>query len=357
MTEEQDPALRALIRGLDALPDLPVPDGLDARVLSGRSEAPSTDGRGWRWGALGAAAAGLIVAVGLGTRDPPPTQVVVTVGHQRVEGLADVAAGGLVLHLDGVALVDVEPARGVARGVGDPKEPPMIRPALAGAAAGALVTFSVLEGSAWLSGPGRPDQPLAPGDRVHVEAPAEPAGAQPRSPTAPPLPTDEPLEAALARVTAERDAYKEQLDLLQFEGAVLRGQLEASVGVPSEWPADAPDALKAPALSAAFAAVVAAVPGAGVISVECEEFPCIAVLRAPDGDEGVKSLADQVRDAAANLTPGDPLGISMFASRSDDGEGELNLLGVALSPGKLEQTVEDRLAARAREALEAAEGR
>lgn len=121
-----------------------------------------------------------------------------------------------------------------------------------------------------------------------IEAPRAVAVAPPEP--CPPLPEPVDLSSLEAELAAENAAYKdEQLRTIAREGA------------PSPWPDEAPAAYGEAALRAQIARILSENhEGAELYSLDCDEWPCVGVLREPipaDTPYSSANLAEQVRGA------------------------------------------------------------
>lgn len=281
--------LQALPSALGALPLLEPPPGLFApraapaplpEPAPAPLPAPAPRLR-WPQGrlALGlAAAAGLLVAL---LQPPAPARLTQHSGVQQIDGVVELVAGGYPIHIDGVARIQVEPPTSTARG-GVTEESPMSRSHALSALAGAVVTIAVYEGTAILEGPEGPTT-LQAGETQTLSAPQGDEGpavarrSQQRGPTSDP-----------AELQAELSELREENARLRTEAEIARGQLSTHEGQPQPWPADLPADYRPAAWEARVRAVVATVPGVEVDRVDCEEFPCITVLKAAGGQPGDK---------------------------------------------------------------------
>lgn len=312
---------------LDALvPELPVPPELDARVLG-----PKATG-GWRRPLL--AATGLLVAatvllgLGLWARPAPPNPVELALvsGSQRVRGEGiELLAGDARVRVDGEAWVRVEPSQGSMRRPG--QEDPMnhVLSAAGGAVGGAIITVSVIAGTAsvWSPADAPREEPVVvtAGDTHRIGAPVSglAGGGEPSAET---LPVD----------ASDPEALAQEVGRLRFENQLLKGQLELHRGTPLEWPVDLPEGLRAEGFDERARRAGEAVEGLEVVRTDCEEYPCILVARVADGLDPM-SLHEQLGDIEDALT-GDAEGdYNTFASvfQRDDGESAsaYGLLAVA----------------------------
>lgn len=317
-----DPELAARWATLVALPDrlAALPEELPGAPPLAR--APSR--RRWLPVALvAAAAAALLVVVSPG----PPAALVLLDGAQLVDGHAAVLAGDVRVEVDGRARVVVEPGAGSVRGRGA-EYLAMDRTHLLAALAGAAVTVTVYEGVARVTPAEAAPIELAAGETRTVGV----GGAGGRAPER--LAGSGATDAETSPTERIR-ALEEQVARLELENQVARGRLVGLEGKPLDWPADLPAAFRPDAFEAALRAAAAKVPGAEVVGLDCEEFPCIAVLRSTTGGPGWQPELARVHET---MTEGEGFGevgvVGMGYANVDDATGaETRLYGFSLFPG------------------------
>lgn len=336
---EADPRLAAAFAALQALPDalasLPLeipPARLDEGILHGPRPAPPVAvaetlpppepvaaPAPWRRSSLRwfAAAAALAAAVFLVVPRPAPV-VVIEAGLHRVEGRVSVLAGDHRIDVDGATEVHVEPTRPLARGRG--VEVPMKRSEVLAAGFGALVTVSVIEGSAMLRGPDGEVEALRSGDTRRWGEERGVAGpgrvVQVRS--------DGPAAAATTP-----EALAGEVERLRMENALLRGQIANLTGVPQPWPAQLAALYRPEGFEARAKALLGETQGVHLARVDCDEYPCIAVYRIEDPS---RPLDDVLREPLDD-TYGDDANIMVWGIRSmDDNGASYSLAAVAVTP-------------------------
>ncbi|MEM6929320.1 MAG: hypothetical protein AAF602_20445, partial [Myxococcota bacterium] len=214
-------------------------------------------------------------------RAPTVGTVVLASGVSEVTGDVRVLAGDVTIDLDGRARITVEPPGGVLRPAESTslEEDPMnVRLPLA-ALAGAAVTVVVLEGSALVATDGAAPVTLEPGSPHAFGTPsAEPLPEAPAARAA-------VLQARLADLTAQLDATRQELAASSFSRDLAQGQLEMLQGSESPWPDDVRESLTPERFEEALREQLADVDGVDVDRLDCDEYPCVAVLRlAEDGD-------------------------------------------------------------------------
>lgn len=335
-------AMAALIGDLQALPEeLPVP----ASAAEPRRPA---SGRGW---AAASVAVGWAALAALWWLWPTPVaEVTVGYGDQELSGALLAHAGPVDVAVDGRARLVVEPGPGVARG-GGAEVPVSVASHVAAAAASAVVTVVVLEGTARIlpvGGDGSDVVVLEAGSTHHV-AP-EAGGAHTVTTTRPapaPIVVDrrdpEALVAQIQRLMDENEA-------LRFEATLLRGQVAQIDGEPMPWP----EAASGPTSPGEFRGIVERIaaehPNFQLVDVDCAEVPCLASFDLGDTDP---SAAQEVVSGLESYFGGEE-GANLVAmiNRSEDDEGTTSTLVLgAIPPGIPADAVGPRIEARARDRL------
>ena len=289
-------ALQAMVADLQALPDeLPV------RTRAARRSWVALSG----W----ACAAALLAWLALAGRAP---EVIQTAEATTYEGVFRIEAGDVIVDLAGRAAIAVEPKLPLVRGGGqeDPMHP-IVTHGLA-AAAGAVVTITLISGTATVIADGEP-VPLVAGEVRSFGGPAVPSVR------------DEPRvshegAARVAELEAELDAVREALGQERFAKILMKGQLEAERGVPTEWPVDLDPRLGAVGFPGELERLVAGIPGLSVATTDCEEYPCIAALEYTGEDpEYMRTVGERVGAWAREPLDGK---VSLAMSNLEDGEGD-----------------------------------
>lgn len=206
------------------------------------------------------------------------------------------------------------------------------------AAAGALVTIVVYEGTATIRGADDADTTLAAGQSAAFEAPGAPGApvvkrVVRRAPTASTLPAGEDLAPEVAdHITALQDRIAE----LELQTDLQRGRLQSHEGTPQEFPEDLPPAYRPEGFEAALLESLGEDMPGEIVSVDCDEFPCLAILRSGTDDDAWTAW---MSDTSARIEDGplanDDLGLGMFHhnTKSDDGT-DVFLTGLAITPGE-----------------------
>lgn len=352
--EEPDVALawadlRAVAEGLDDLPEEAPPAGLDRRVLEGRTPAggtpppapasapprerapadPWTDRSLLRW-APWALAACLTLAL-VWPRSGP--DLVLTRGQQLVEGHVHVLAADVPVEVDGVALISVEPPAGSLR-VSGQEVNTMDRKTLLAAVAGAAVTVAVIEGYALISDAGDTQSRVEAGETRTVGQPTRANAAErSRKPRLGMEPTrTDWATASPDELLAEIDRLKTENDGLRLQSKMAIGQAEHYEGVPQPWSDDVPASFRPDAFTDAMREAVEGIEDAELLDVDCEEFPCVAVIRSTtDREDWARAIDEGLPDAGALGFEGE-VGKSIWAHGTRGDEGEVRLAGVAFVP-------------------------
>jgi hypothetical protein len=325
LLEARAQRMRALVEDLGHLPEQPAPPALDARVLAKREPA--------RWAPLALAA---LVLLTIGLWRPAPPRVELSHGVQVVDGQAWVEAPWVDVEVDGRVRIAVEPIEALGRE--RRPEGSMDRTHVLAALAGALVVVTVERGTAVLH-PANADEIVVAAGETHVVRSGRSDGAPAPVPASPapitPRPGETPLQT-IARLQERVGQLEAELTTARQAGGIARGQLEVEQGAASPWPDDAPAELKPDAFEATVRAAVAKVGGAVVETVDCAEYPCIAVIRplelTEDWPKRFKGLGDGL---IPSLT--DP-STSINVSRFGDGDKEAGLMAIAVGrKGELER--------------------
>ncbi len=337
MSTPLDPREEALVADLCELPEeLGPPPGLDAAVLAGpaSSRAPSRGSapRG-PWLLAGALAAALGLAV---LWPDEAVEMALVEGRTVVDGEGTVHVGAVSVRVDGRASVAVEPAASLMREEGQEDEA-MSAKLIAAALAGAALTVTVYEGSAWISGAEDEVVALEAGEHQRLRVPGDAVAS---------TGAGQPERRVVRRTVGgsegggDADPYERidelegELEALRFEAAVAKGQLAREVGEPREWPADLPDGFQPESFRDYVEETVAQLDDAELLEVDCSEYPCLAVIQSTDPSadwvEGL-SVLHQVPEGDASF--GEGVSAMGMASVSDDGEGApLKLYGFAMTP-------------------------
>lgn len=340
---DADPELRAawqamqtLAADLDALPLEVEPPPLPDPILS---PAPPPANRPWLPWLIAAAA--LLFAL---WPQPRPERVL-TAGSQWVRGDVQVLAGDLAVDVHGTARISVEPGTPSTRVGGRHQENPMDKTSIIAAAAGALVTIAVYEGTAVVQGPDVQTTTVAAGDVATLSTRPQARVRSPdRAPTA--LSSSTTTGAVIAQLEEELRKTKAELKTAQVTGAVTRGQLSAHMGDVSEWPADLRNGLSRDQFEDNLTELLGDVDGADIATVECAEYPCVAAVRLAD-PELQQDVLDKLQIWAKDEVGEERLRISANRSSTASDEGpEEHLLIFGAYAGERDDNVGVRLETR-----------
>lgn len=317
-------SLSGAVEGLSRLPRaLAPPAALDARVASIISPGrPAAKQLAWWWlpsgiGMLAVAAALLMIPV------PPPT-VTLVAGSQVVDGTVNVLASDVEVAVSGRARISLEPASDSAR-VGVQEVNPMMARTISAAGAGALLTVAVYEGSATISTPSQ-DVVLSAGEErtVSVLAPPSPERSSPSRPL-PSAGSDRDLSLGAHVADLERE-----LASLRLERDLQNGALDAMEGTVQEWPSDISASFEASAFTDQFESLVASDESLELVDVDCEEYPCMAVVRSySDREDWMITLRDQV--LSDWQSSGEGFNASVQVNQTGTGEDSVRLVGIGIS--------------------------
>lgn len=329
-----------LIARLEGLPDeVPPPSRLDRAVLApkGRQRRASRTGI-----PLTLVAAVCLAIFGFyvwqGSKGDPPKMTLIA-GSQLVEGEnIELWVGPSRLRIDGLARVDVEPASPVVRS--SAQEDPMVVRSLVAAAAGAAITVTVYEGTAYLF-PADSAEPLEihegsslrhGGPNLAAQAPVE---AAPR-----PVEVDA-LDGATADYVGQLEADNRAL---RFENQLLKGQSEVAGGLPVAWPDELNAGLTADAFEASMRKAGEGVEGLEMLQVDCSEYPCIAAMWVPTGGDmsALQANLSSMSNALSENLGLDDLSMSTSVSMENDASRALTLMAPIGDQGP-DPDVRDRL--------------
>ncbi len=342
---DAEPALHALWTRMQALPDalasLPLhapPPHLDP--------LPRRDHRLLPW----VAAAAALFALFVWSR-PVPTQVLVQ-GSTWVDGTAAVLAGSHHVAVEGRALISVEPPDALLREPsGTPEIASMNSTHLVAALAGAALTVLVYEGRAVVTSADAGAEPVVvEAGETHTSEPVVRRVVRREAPGS----TSEPASPALLQ--ARIAELEGQLAAARLGGRMAQARVEAHEGAPQPWPEDLPPAWAPAAFESTLrAAIDAEGMAAQLLSIDCSEFPCLALIEAdPEASEDarfddVKALIDRLK---GNEELGEAAAMLQGMVTRDD-EGDHAVAGLALAPPeRLDPELQSRLNYRLREAGE-----
>ena len=317
-------ALSGTLDGLASLPQaVSPPASLDARVVSAfPSGRPSGGHRPWWWlpsgaGLLAVAAALLLVPVS-------PPEVTLVAGSHVVDGVAHVLASDAKIAVSGRARISLEPVSGSARAGGQEVDLMMAR-TLSAAGAGALLTVVVYEGSATISTSSQDVVIEAGEERTLSVSTASPSARPPAPRRSPSVVTgrDPSLESYVEEL--EREVAS-----LRLERDLQNGALDALEGEFQEWPSGISASFEESSFRAQFEALASSDASLELVDVDCEEYPCMAVLRSySDREDWIPGLRDQVlSDWEAS---GESFNASIQVSQTGTGEDAVRLVGIGIS--------------------------
>lgn len=283
------------------------------------------------------AAAALLVSL----LRPAPARVLLA-GTELVEGRVDVLAGDVIVEVDGKVSISVEPPGGALRGTGA-EVTPMDRKSIAGALAGSVVTVTVLQGVAWLKPADAAPVEVREGETRRVGEPAADAASERIvHATAAPEATPEERVATLER----------ELDRAKLERAMAVGQLRRYEGVAQAWPADVPAAWKPDAFEGFLRQRVAAIPDAEIVALDCEEYPCIALIRSHSEAQDWQDRLMPMHDGLEAAGFGEDLHVVGMGRHMQTDAADVRLYGFAVTPAGEDDTVRQRVRFRTDAALE-----
>jgi len=347
--------LRALTADLGELPDRQAPPAhLDAAVLdeleppsraslaSGSSAARSGISRR-RW-LLPSLAAAALLAVGLASGlalapSDAPAVVTLAQGRHRVSGEAvEVRLDAARVQVRGDAWITVEPgSEGVRR---EGQEDAMDVSHALSAAGGAVVTVAVVSGVALVWPADAPEAaPVtvpAGGSHQVGEMPAEPGVRRDAEPDGQPDPRPSAATRLDPEVAAWVDGLEQDNARLRFENQLLQGQLAVVNGEPAPWPSDLSPSLRPDAFPAHAADAVDRVGGLELVQEDCQEYPCLAVVRVadPSDEAAAREALSQLGEALGQALGGDVNTFMSVARSEEDGQEPRMHAVVGVLPGQ-----------------------
>lgn len=316
-------AMNRLPLALSRLPDVAPP--------AFRSPAPVRRNWAGRVTILALAAA-LLLAV-LAPR--PRTQMVVGSGVSMIEGNVDVFIGDVEIAVDGKSLITVEPLRGSGRDA--ESEATMDRTHLLAAFVGAAVSLTVDQGTATLKEPGKEPVTLTSGQTKSVGHAAPPPRPQ----------------TSVAADTRIAD-LEQEIAGLKLQHAFEQGQLNGMNGAPQEFPSDLPAAYSPAEFERTVREGLRNHPNANLLSMNCEEYPCIAILSTTEtGEDWGKNLSDlgqSIKDGAY----GNDAAIHEDAELLHGPNGDVRVMAFSTAPkGGEDENTSTRRAYRVKSLMEA----
>ncbi len=337
---DADPELAAvweMMQGLPAelaaLPAEAPPPALDPDALGHVPDLQPALGRfSRRWGAAIAVAASLFLLWST-TRPGPPVMVS---GMQVVEGHQTLYAGAVEVEVSGKAIIEVEPPPGLLREHGQEVEE-MNRTHLLSALAGAVVTVTVLQGAAVLRADEAAPVVVETGQSHTVGAPAAPAPpaaattAEPQRRVVVRTPGASP-EAREAMLVEEIGRLRGELEQARVSAALSRGQLESLEGSPQEWPDDVPDVYRPAAFEAAVERALEEVPFGDLEIMDCNEYPCFAVIRSHDTGDDWQIPVDDFVGLLRDSAEGEDTGVMQHMSGFGRDGQEYRYAGLSFGP-------------------------
>ncbi|AKT43794.1 hypothetical protein [Chondromyces crocatus] len=199
--------------------------------------------------------------------------------------------------------------------------------AAAGAAATVLVHQVVAIGGATAQpAPAATEQAIAP------PSPKPPAERPPTSPS-----KESPPRRAIGQLVTEKEKeisrLQEELRGLRAEAGYTQERIEALEGTPQPWPADIPAGFREKPLEANFQAVLEKHKLGDLVDMECDEFPCIAVVKASEADpQWQQKFQAALKEMSASPEYGGKVGLSMWSNDVQQDDQKTRYTAVSMAP-------------------------
>lgn len=153
---------------------------------------------------------------------------------------------------------------------------------------------------------------------------------------------------------SELAALQIELEAARAADVLSEGQEHAEIGAPQEWSDDVPDAFGEEAVEAYLSSLVAKIPGAVLVGMDCAEYPCAAVL-AFAGEDAYQGYE------AFNASKGEGLYASSGGTSTmymDDETGQIEMFSWSLTfpaglPRDQDDVLQRRLQFRSKDLTEA----
>jgi hypothetical protein len=129
------------------------------------------------------------------------------------------------------------------------------------------------------------------------------------------------------------EALQAQLGRLRADHAESQRRLEATEGKAQGWPAGLPAGYRSEVLEANLNKFLDKSGLGSLADIDCDEFPCIAVISAKEQDAGwSKRLEEALMGFVPEADLGKQVSTSMFTSRRQEGDKQVQLSAVVLAP-------------------------
>lgn len=198
------------------------------------------------------------------------------------------------------------------------------------AAAGAVITVTMYEGTAAVRGDGEGIE-IAAGDSRSFPTARGPAVVA-VAPDASDEERGRAMRERLAALSEEVAAIEDELATERFAGQLVEAELERLQGKPSEWTATVPAGLRPDVFENELLPKLADLPGFELAHIDCSEYPCFAAY-AYSGDDRTLDWGADLREVVSDWADGqiDDASISINKSifTSDDREDRFLIFSVA----------------------------
>ncbi len=310
------PARIAGLSAFDSQSGAPPVGALPGRVLATSSSPQVSSARRPAFRYVPAVAVALAAGFALFVIVPKPTpQIVLGAGTSEVSGDVDVLVGDATIHVSGESSITVEPSPDHLRDARS--EVQMDKSYLLAAFVGATLSLTVQAGTAVIQSPGKEPVTVTAG-QTHREGPARPLTAAPGA--------DPGADAAHIA------DLEQQLTGLKLQHAMEVAQLNSVNGTPQDFPADLPAGYKPAEFEKNIRDAIKGNPDVDVLSVNCDEYPCIAILRSSyAGDDWGQKLTD-LGTSIRDKDYGENAGIHEDTELLRGPDGDVRVMAFATEP-------------------------
>ncbi|WP_156040449.1 hypothetical protein [Chondromyces apiculatus] len=126
---------------------------------------------------------------------------------------------------------------------------------------------------------------------------------------------------------------QEEVRGLRAEAGDSQARIAELEGKPQPWPMQLPAGFREKALEANFQAALQKHKLGELVDLECEEFPCIAVVKASQANpQWQEKLQAALREMSASPEYGGAVGMSMWSNETQEGDQKTRYTAVSMAP-------------------------